>query len=733
MMSTVVSVIESMLFTAILTLLVLCWLCEKNTNIAVGVWNTIVLIRDAWQVIEKDIYTTFKDEDPFDNEPHLAVSSSNQFGDQTSCSMTVDLVSQSFPICRFPFSQGGENTAQELEVVRNMQVVDLTIKRVKPVENSTNYLQFIYFDLNLEKGILSIFLEMFEYDDFHILDQLDCGYYRIDDSKLEIFGIFNEELIVLEMRLNVCEVIIKDEYTTGKITQDIMPPKFSLFDFPAHSRESSSSYIFQLYDQHDVHRGFASREHAFHGDFDVTGTVLAMRKKYEHCRRSMEHNRSNKVRADAWHLIVKDVYTTFKDEDPVDEEPELVVSSSDQSGDQISCSITADLVSRSFPLCHFPFPQGGENTAQELEEVMRNMQVVDLTIKRVQPIENSINYLQFVFFDLNLEKGILSIFLEMFEYVDFNIIDQLDCGYYRIDDSELEIVGIFNEELIVLEMRLNVCEVIIKNECTTGKNEEPDIEEPVSVDCSGNQACHQTSSSLTADLISPSFPLNVWPTETVDNAAQIIDPDGEEPDSTAFSGYLGCDQASSSSTADLDSPSFPLYVWPSETGDNAAQIIDESCMETIIQVVNLTIKQVQPVEKALKYFQFILFDLNMGEQMYRRIYCHLHDQLVWWYNRKGDSELEIVGKLYGGFIVQGMRLNLPDDWKPSARMVLNHLENYDLQYLNFARSAFAQLNQDIPKECLHLIKEMMDKPRINNIRKKKSIVLPSYAYSCEYL
>ncbi|VVC39268.1 Hypothetical protein CINCED_3A024619 [Cinara cedri] len=385
---------------------------------------------------------------------------------------------------------------------------------------------------------------------------------------------------------------------------------------------------------------------------------------------------------DAWHLIVKDVYTTFKDEDPVDEEPDLVVYFSDQSGDQISCSMTADLVSRSFPLCHFPFPQGGENTAQELEEVMRNMQVVDLTIKRVQPVENSINYLQFIFFDLNLGKGILSIFVEMFEYVDFHILDQLDCLHYRIDDSELEIVSILNGELIVLEMRLNVCQVIINNEWTTGKNEEPDVEEPESVDSFDNQSCVQASSSSTADLVSPSF---------------------------------------------------PLYVWPSETGDNAAKIIDESCMETIIRVVNLTIRRAQPVEKALKYFQFILFDLNMGEQMYRRIYCHLHDQLIWWYYRIGDSELEIVGKLYGGFIVHGMRLNLPDEWKPSARMVLNHLENDDSHYLNFARSAFKQLNQDLPKKYSHLIKEMMDKPRTNNIRKKKPIVLPSYAYSYKYL
>ncbi|VVC31331.1 Hypothetical protein CINCED_3A017911 [Cinara cedri] len=199
----------------------------------------------------------------------------------------------------------------------------------------------------------------------------------------------------------------------------------------------------------------------------------------------------------------------------------------------------------------------------------------------------------------------------------------------------------------------NVFQVIIKDEYTTGKNQDPDVEEPESADSSGNRACHQASSSLAADLISPSF---------------------------------------------------PLYVWSSQPGDNAAQSIDESCMESIIQVVNLTIRGAQPVEKSLKYFQFILFGLNMGEQMYRRIYCHLHDQLVWWYYRIGDSELEIVGKLYGGFIVLGMRLNVPDDWKPSARMVLNHLENYDIKYLNFARSAFKQLNQDLPKKYSHLIK-----------------------------
>ncbi|VVC34903.1 Hypothetical protein CINCED_3A021415 [Cinara cedri] len=68
------------------------------------------------------------------------------------------------------------------------------------------------------------------------------------------------------------------------------------FDSPAHSCESSSSYILQYYDQHDVHRGFVNREHAFHGDLDVTGTVLAKRSKYEHRRRSVERNRSIKKR-----------------------------------------------------------------------------------------------------------------------------------------------------------------------------------------------------------------------------------------------------------------------------------------------------------------------------------------------------------------------------------------------------------------------------------------------------
>ncbi|VVC38488.1 Hypothetical protein CINCED_3A007938, partial [Cinara cedri] len=201
MMSTAVSLVESMLFTANLTLLVLCWLCEKNTNIAVGVWNTIVLIRDAWHLIVKDVYTTFKDEDPVDEEPELVVSSSDQSGDQISCSITADLVSRSFPLCHFPFPQGGENTAQELEeVMRNMQVVDLTIKRVQPLENSINYLQFVYLDLNLGKGLLSIFNEMFEFVDFLFLDQLDFLHYRIDDSELEIVAVFNGETIVLEMR-----------------------------------------------------------------------------------------------------------------------------------------------------------------------------------------------------------------------------------------------------------------------------------------------------------------------------------------------------------------------------------------------------------------------------------------------------------------------------------------------------------------------------------------------------
>ncbi|VVC26214.1 Hypothetical protein CINCED_3A003566 [Cinara cedri] len=196
----------------------------------------------------------------------------------------------------------------------------------------------------------------------------------------------------------------------------------------------------------------------------------------------------------------------------------------------------------------------------------------------------------------------------------------------------------------------NVCQVIINDDC---KYEDPDVGEPESADSSVNQACDQASSTLTADLVSPPF---------------------------------------------------PLYVWSSQSGDNATQSIDESCMESIIRVVNLTIRGAQPVEKTIKYFQFILFDLNMGEQMYRRIYCHLHDQLVWWYYRTVDSELEIVGEIYGGFIVLGMRLNLPDDWKPSARMVLNHLENYDIKYLNFARSAFKQLNKDLPHQYSHLIK-----------------------------
>ncbi|VVC36194.1 Hypothetical protein CINCED_3A001209 [Cinara cedri] len=227
----------------------------------------------------------------------------------------------------------------------------------------------------------------------------------------------------------------------------------------------------------------------------------------------------------------------------------------------------------------------------------------------------------------------------------------------------------------------NICQVIIREECKTGRNEDPDVGEPESADSSGNQVCDQVSTTLMADLISPSF---------------------------------------------------PLYVWCSQSGDNATQNIDESCMESIIRVVNLTIRGDQPVEKSIKYFQFILFDLNMGEQMYRRIYCHLHDQLIWWY-RIGVSEMDIVGKLYGGFIVLGMRLNLPDDWKPSARMVLNHLENYDIKYLTFARSAFKQLNQDLPKEYSHLIKNMIDKPRINTMQKKKPIVLPSYAYNYEYL
>ncbi|VVC31271.1 Hypothetical protein CINCED_3A011623, partial [Cinara cedri] len=149
----------------------------------------------------------------------------------------------------------------------------------------------------------------------------------------------------------------------------------------------------------------------------------------------------------------------------------------------------------------------------------------------------------------------------------------LDCCHYRIDDPELEIVGILNGELIVLEMRLNVCQVIINNEYTTDKNEEPDVEEPESVDSSGNQFSVQVSSSLTADRIPLSIPIYVSFSQSGDNTLQSIDSDGEEPESTDSSGNQACVQASSSSTADIVSPSFPLYVWPSETGDNATQII----------------------------------------------------------------------------------------------------------------------------------------------------------------
>ncbi|VVC39046.1 Hypothetical protein CINCED_3A008719, partial [Cinara cedri] len=104
-----------------------------------------------------------------------------------------------------------------------------------------------------------------------------------------------------------------------------------------------------------------------------------------------------------------------------------------------------------------------------------------------------------------------------------------------------------------------------------------------------------------------------------------------------------------------------------------------------MQVVDLTIKRVQPVENSINYLQFIYFGLNSGKgilsifvEMFEYVDSHILDQF--------DC------------------CNLPDEWKPSARMVLNHLENDDSQYLNFARSAFKQLNQDLPKKYSHLIK-----------------------------
>ncbi|VVC34498.1 Hypothetical protein CINCED_3A016483 [Cinara cedri] len=197
MFAAVISLMEGALIKTFFILITLCWLCEERKSVAVGVGNMIVVIRDTWKVMVKDMYTTFKNEDPVVEEPDLVVSSSDQSDDQTSGSMTADFVSPSFPLYHFPFPQGEENIAQELEqVMRNiMQVVDLTIKRVLPVENSLSYLQFIFFDLNLGK-------EMFEYVDFHILDQLDWWHYRIGDSELEIVGKLYGGLIVQGMRLD---------------------------------------------------------------------------------------------------------------------------------------------------------------------------------------------------------------------------------------------------------------------------------------------------------------------------------------------------------------------------------------------------------------------------------------------------------------------------------------------------------------------------------------------------
>ncbi|VVC32515.1 Hypothetical protein CINCED_3A000418 [Cinara cedri] len=358
-------------------------------------------------------------------------------------------------------------------------------------------------------------------------------------------------------------------------------------------------------------------------------------------------------------LIVCEVTNnTRTNEEPNVEEPDLMVCSSDQSGDQISCSMTADLVSQSFPRCNFPFPQGGENITNELG-------------KNEEP---------------HVEEP------ESTDSSDYNACDQASNSSTAY--------------LISPSYPLNVWPSETGDNPTQFIDADSDGEEPLS--CLRRLILRTLVRSLssTADLISPSYPLKVWLSETGDDSTQIIDVDSddEEPESTDFSDNLGCDQSSSSSTADLASGRKGEMQTGSLCGDNAAQMIDESCMEAIIRVVNLTIRRVQPVENVLKYFQFILFDLNMGEQMYGRIYCHLHDQKVWWYNRKCDSELKIVGKLYGGFIVQGMRLNLPDQWKPSARMVLNHLENDDTQYLNFARSAFKQLNQDLPNKYSHLIK-----------------------------
>ncbi|VVC35730.1 Hypothetical protein CINCED_3A021078 [Cinara cedri] len=51
----------------------------------------------------------------------------------------------------------------------------------------------------------------------------------------------------------------------------------------------------------------------------------------------------------------------------------------------------------------------------------------------------------------------------------------------------------------------NVCQAMIKGVYTTGKNEDPDVEEPESADSSGDQAYDQTPGSLTADLVPPSL------------------------------------------------------------------------------------------------------------------------------------------------------------------------------------------------------------------------------------
>ncbi|VVC32196.1 Hypothetical protein CINCED_3A019462 [Cinara cedri] len=56
----------------------------------------------------------------------------------------------------------------------------------------------------------------------------------------------------------------------------------------------------------------------------------------------------------------------------------------------------------------------------------------------------------------------------------------------------------------------------------------------------------------------------------------------------------------------------------------------------------------------------------------------------------------------GGNTARAIGNNLPDDWKPGASMVLNHLKYYVI-YVNFAQSALNKFKKDLPRRYSHLI------------------------------